>query len=124
MDNENSLDEKYSELKKCLACGKKYRTMEEFINHARDSWHDELIISSYSKYIDERETSKIIKYIEYNKNKLTIGNSDLGIYLGKMMIYNVLTTKPRDTIDHFINGRLYNIINQLIFLLRFLNQGT
>ena len=32
MDNENSLDENYSELKKCLACGKQYRTMEEFIN--------------------------------------------------------------------------------------------
>ena len=44
--------------------------MEEFINHARDPWHDELIISSYSNYIDERETSKLIKFIEYNKNKL------------------------------------------------------
>ena len=31
MDNENSL-----ELKKCLTCGKQYRTMEEFINHASD----------------------------------------------------------------------------------------
>ena len=26
MDNENYLDENYSELKKCLACGKQYRT--------------------------------------------------------------------------------------------------
>ena len=106
MDNENSLDENYSELKKCLACGKQYLTLEEYINHALDFWHDELKISSYSKYMDERETSKIIKFIEYNKNKLTKGNSDLGIYLGKMVIYNVLTTKKRDTIDHFFNGRL------------------
>ena len=35
MDNENSFDENYSELKKCLACGKQYRTMKEFINHAK-----------------------------------------------------------------------------------------
>ena len=51
-------------LKKCLACGKQYRTMKEFINHAKDPWHDELIISSYSKYTDERESSKIIKILE------------------------------------------------------------
>ena len=50
--------------------------MEEFITHARDPWHDELIISNYSNYLDEWETSKIIKFIEYNKNKLTRGNSD------------------------------------------------
>ena len=100
MDNENSIDENYSE---CLACGKQYRTMEDFINHSMDPWHDELIISSYSKYLDERESSKIIKFLEYGKNKLTRGNSDLGIYLGKMMVYNVLTTKPGDQFDHFIN---------------------
>ena len=93
-------------LKKCLACGKQHRTMEEFINHARCPWHDELIVLSYSNYIDERETIKIIKIIEDNKNKLTRGNSYMGIYLGKMMIYNVLTTKPGDAIDHFINGWL------------------
>ena len=61
MDNENSLDENYSELKKRLAGGKQYRTMEEFINHAMDFWHIELIFSSYSNCIDERETSKIKK---------------------------------------------------------------
>ena len=77
--------------------------MEEFINHAMDPWHDELIISSYSNYLDERETSKIIKFLECGKNKLTRGNSDLGIYLGKMIVYNVLTTKPGDQFDHFIN---------------------
>ena len=60
MDNENSIDENYTELKKCLACGKQYRTMKEFINHAKDPWHAELIISSYSNYIDERETSIIM----------------------------------------------------------------
>ena len=80
--------------------------MEEFINHARDRLHDELIMSSYSKYIDEKETSKRIKSIEYNKNKLTKGNGDLKIYLGEMMIYNVLTTNSRDASDHFINRRL------------------
>ena len=76
--------------------------MKEFINHAKDPWHDELLISSYSNYIDQMETSKIIKFIEYNKNKLTIGNSDLEITFGGIMIYNVLTTKPGDAIDHFI----------------------
>ena len=45
MANENSPDENYSELqKKSLACGKQYRAMEEFINHARDPWHDKLLI--------------------------------------------------------------------------------
>ena len=80
--------------------------MEEFIDHTRDSWHDQLFISSYSKYLDERETSKIIKIIEYNKNILTRGNSDLEINLGGIMIYNVLTTKPGDAIDHFIKGSI------------------
>ena len=55
--------------------------MEEFINHAMDPWHDELIISSYSNYIDERETSKIIQFLEYSKYKLTKEKSDLGIYI-------------------------------------------
>ena len=56
MENENSPDENHSELKKCLACGKQYRAMEEFIDHTRDPWHDELIFSGYSKYIDEGES--------------------------------------------------------------------
>ena len=77
--------------------------MEEFIDHNMDPWHDELIIPSYSKYIDEGETNKIIKFIKYNKNKLTRGNNDLEITLGGIMIYNVLTTKPGDAIDLFIN---------------------
>ena len=29
MDNENSIDENYSELNKCLACGKQYRAIRE-----------------------------------------------------------------------------------------------
>ena len=41
---DNFLDENYSELKKCLAFRKQYRTMEEFINHAMGPWHDEIII--------------------------------------------------------------------------------
>ena len=44
--------------------------MEDFIKHAMDPWHDELIISSYSKYLDKRKTSKIIKFLEYGKNKI------------------------------------------------------
>ena len=80
--------------------------MEEFINHAKDPCHDELIISSYCNYIDEREPSKILNFIEYNKNKLTRGNSDLEITFGGIMIYNVLTTKPRDAIDHSIKGSI------------------
>ena len=79
--------------------------MEEFIDHTRDPWHDELIILSYSEYLDERETCKIIKFID-NKNKLTRGNSDLERTLGGIMIYNVLTTKPGDAIDHFIKGSI------------------
>ena len=46
---------------------------------------------------------KIIIFFEHDNNKLTRGNSDLGIYLGKMMVSNVLTTKPGDQFDHFIN---------------------
>ena len=57
-------------LKKCLARGKQYWTMGEFINHARNPWHDQLIISSYSNYMDERETSKIIKFIEYKEKQI------------------------------------------------------
>ena len=60
--------------------------MEEFIDHTRGPWHAQLIISSYSKYLDERETSKIINFIEYNKNKLIGGNIDLQITLGGIMI--------------------------------------
>ena len=53
------------------------------------------------------ETQKKIKKIkEYNKNKLTRGNSDWEIYSVEMMIYNVLNTQPRDALDHFFNGRL------------------
>ena len=44
MDNENSIDENYSELKKCLVCGKQYRAIKKFIDHTRDPWLDELII--------------------------------------------------------------------------------
>ena len=61
MDNEISSDENYSESKKCLACGKQYRTMEDFINHSRDPWHDELKVPDYSKYRDEKENSRVIK---------------------------------------------------------------
>ena len=106
MDNENSLDKNFTVFKNFLACGRQYRTIEESINHARDPRHDELKISSYSNYIVERETSKNIKFIEYNKNKLTRENSYLRIFLGEMMIYKVLIAKPRDAIDLFIKSWL------------------
>ena len=67
--------------------------------------------------MDERETSKIIKFIEYNKNKLTSGNSDSEISWGKLMIYDVLTTKPREAIDHLLIGD-YGILLTDCFLLR------
>ena len=123
MDNENSLDQNYTVFKKYLACGSQYRNMEEFINHARDPWHDELKISSYSNYIFERETSKNIKFIEYNKNKLTRGNSYLRTFLGEMMIYKVLIAKPRDAIDHFIKGWIRILLTSLFFI-RIINRGT
>ena len=51
---------------------------------------------------------KPVKFIEYNKNKLTRGNSDLEITLGGTMIYNVVTTKPGDAIDHFMKRSIEN----------------
>ena len=103
MANENSINENYSDFKKCLACGKHYGVVEEFINHTKDPWHDELIISSYSRYIEESEVKKIVEFIEDNKNRLIEGKSNLRIYLAGTMIYNVLTTKPREAMNNFIN---------------------
>ena len=57
MDNENSVDENYSELKKMFSLWKTVLDYGEFIDHAMDPWHDELKVSSYFDYIDERETS-------------------------------------------------------------------
>ena len=71
-----------------------------------DPWHDEILISSFSYYMDERETGKIKKNVEYNENKLFSGNSDSEMSWGKLMIYDVLTTKPREAIGQFFNRRL------------------
>ena len=37
---------------------------------------------------------------------MTRGNSDLKITFGGIMIYNLLTTKQGDAIDHFIKGSI------------------
>ena len=41
----------------------------------------------------------------------------MGIYLGQMMNYNLLTTKPRDAVDHFINNLIAASINFLSSLM-------
>ena len=41
----------------------------------------------------------------------------MGIYLGEMMNYNLLTTKPRDAVDHFINNLIAASINFLSSLM-------
>ena len=62
MDNENSFS---LNLKRCLACKRRCSTIDEFIDHIKEPNHDDLIISTYSQYVDGAE--KIIKFLEYNK---------------------------------------------------------
>ena len=45
MDNGNSFS---LNLKRCLACN----SIDEFIDHIKEPNHDDLIISTYSKYVD------------------------------------------------------------------------
>ena len=63
MDNENSFS---LNLKRCLACKRRCNTIDEFIDHIKEPIHDDLIISTYSKYVDG--AGKIKKFLEYNKN--------------------------------------------------------
>ena len=62
MDNKNSFS---LNLKRCLACIRRCNTIYEFIDHIKEPNHDDLIISTYSKYVDW--AGKIIKFLEYNK---------------------------------------------------------
>ena len=102
MDNENSFS---LNLKRCLACKRRCNTIYEFIDHIKEPNHDDLIISTYSKYVDG--AGKIIKFLEYNKkiiavatiSKNTIMGDTMEKYMAQIMIYNILTTNPMDVMD-------------------------
>ena len=63
MDTENSFS---INLKRCLACKRRCNPIDEFIDHIKEPNHDDLIISTYSKYVDG--AGRIIKFLEFNKN--------------------------------------------------------
>ena len=102
MDNENSFS---LNLKRCLACKKRCNTIDGFIDHIREPNHDDLIISTYSKYVDG--VGKIKKFLEYNKNiiagatlhKNTIMGDTMETYMAQIMIYDILTTNPMDVMN-------------------------
>ena len=102
MDNENSFS---LNLKRCLACERRCKTIGEFIDHIKEPNHDDLIISTYSKYIGG--PGKIIKFLEYNKNiiagatlyKNTIMGDIMEKYIAQIMIYNILTTNHMDVMN-------------------------
>ena len=88
MDNENSFS---LNLKRYLACKRRCNTIDEFIDHIKAPNHDDLIISTYSKYVDGAK--KIIKFLEYNKNiiagathKNTIMVDTMEKYMAQIMI--------------------------------------
>ena len=62
MDNKNSFS---LNLKRCLACKRRCNTIDEFVYHIKEPNHDDLIILTYSKYVDGAK--KIIKFLEYKK---------------------------------------------------------
>ena len=98
MDNKNSFS---LNLKRCLACKRRCNTIDKFIDHIKEPNHDDLIISTYSKYVKQENLNpwKIIKFLEYNKKiiaEATIKEDIMGIYMAQMMIYNILTTSPMD----------------------------
>ena len=102
MDNENSFS---LNLKKCLACKRRCNTIDEFIDHFKEPNRDDLIISTYSKYVDG--AGKIIKFLEYNKkiiagatlHKNTIMGDTMEKCLAQITIYNILTTKHMDVMN-------------------------
>ena len=103
MDNKNSFS---LNLKICLACKRRCNTIDElFIDHIKEPNYDDLMISTYSKYVDG--AGKIIKFLEYNKNiiagatlhKNTIMGDTMEKYLAQIMIYNILTTNPMDVMN-------------------------
>ena len=98
MDNENSFS---LNLKRCLACKRRCNTIDEFIDHIKEPNHDNLIISTYSNYVDGAK--KIIKFLEYNKNIIAgatlYKNTIMGKYMAQIMIYNILTTNRMDVMN-------------------------
>ena len=84
---------------------RRFKTIDEFIDHIKDPNHDDLIISTYSKYVDG--AGKIIKFLEYNKNiiagvtlqKNTIMGDTMEKYMAQIIIYNILTTNPMDVMN-------------------------
>ena len=98
MDKKNSFS---LNLKICLACKRRCKTIDEFIDHVKEPEHDDIIISTYSKYVKQENLNpwKVIKFLEYNKKiiaEATIKEDIMGIYMVQMMIYNILTTNPMD----------------------------
>ena len=85
-------------IKRCLACKRRCNTIDEFMDHIKEQNHDDLIISTYTKYVDG--TGKIKKFLEYNKiiiagatlHKNTITGDTMEKYIAQIMIYNILTT--------------------------------
>ena len=104
MDNKNSFS---LNLKRCLACKRRCNTIDEFIDHIKEPNHDDLIFSTYSKYVDG--AGKIIKFLENNENiiagatlhKNTIMGDTMEKYMAQIMIYNILTSNPMDVMNEF-----------------------
>ena len=101
MDNENSFS---LNLKRCLACKRRCNAIDEFFDHIKEPNGDDLIISTYSKYVDG--AGKIIKFLEYKNiiagatlHKKTIMGDTMEKYMAQIMIYNILTTNPMDVMD-------------------------
>ena len=102
MDNENSFS---LNLKRCLACQRRCNTIDEFIDQIKEPNHDDLIISTYFKYVDGAR--KIIKFLEYNKNiiagatlhKNTIKEDTMEKYMAQIRNYNILTTNHMDVMN-------------------------
>ena len=101
MDNENSFS---LNLKRCLACKRRCNTIDEFFDHIKEPNGDDLIISTYSKYVDG--AGKIIKFLEYKNiiagatlHKNTIMGDTMEKYMAQIMIYKILTTNPMDVMN-------------------------
>ena len=102
MDNKNSFS---LNLKRCLACKRRCNTIDEFIDHIKEPNHDDLIIATYSKYVDG--AGKIIKFLVYNKNiiagatlhKNTIMGDTMEKYMAQIMSFNIQTTNHMDVMN-------------------------
>ena len=102
MDNENSFS---LNLKRCLACKRRCNTIDEFIDHIKEPNHDNLIISTYSKYVDG--AGKIIKFLENNKNikagatlhTNTLMGDTMEKYMAQIMIYSIQTTNHMEVMN-------------------------